>query len=81
MNMAMSAGQAGGFELKDMAKWLPQQMAAASMSGMSGRAGFAKLAALNQAAMITAGNKEEAGNNVVNLLGKINSNDTAADAK
>lgn len=81
MNMALAAGQAGGFELKDMAKWLPQQMAAATMSGMSGRAGFAKLAALNQAAAITAGTKDEAGNNVVNLLAKINSNDTAKDAE
>ncbi len=81
LNMAMAAGQAGGFELKDMAKWLPQQMAAATMSGMSGRAGFAKLAALNQASAITAGTKDEAGNNVVNLLAKINSSDTAQDAK
>lgn len=81
MNMALAAGQAGGFELKDMAKWLPQQMAAASMSGMSGRDGFAKLAALNQAAAITAGTKDEAGNNVVNLLAKINSSDTAKDAE
>lgn len=81
MNMAIAAGQAGGFELKDMSKWLPQQMAAATMSGMSGKEGFAKLAALNQAAAITAGNKDEAGNNVVNLLAKINSNDTANDAK
>lgn len=81
LNMALAAGQAGGFELKDMAKWLPQQMAAASMSGMSGRDGFAKLAALNQAAAITAGTKDEAGNNVVNLLGKINSSDTAKDAE
>jgi len=81
LNMAIAAGQAGGFELKDMAKWLPQQMAAATMSGMSGRAGFAKLAALNQAAAITAGTKDEAGNNVVNLLAKINSSDTANDAK
>ncbi|MRD73292.1 phage tail tape measure protein [Rhodocyclus tenuis] len=81
MNMALAAGQAGGFELRDMSKWLPQQMAAATMSGMSGRAGFAKLAALNQAAAITAGTKDEAGNNVVNLLAKINSSDTANDAK
>lgn len=81
LNMAIAAGQEGGFELRDMAKWLPQQMAAASMSGLSGRAGFAKLAALNQAAAITAGSKDEAGNNVVNLLAKINSSDTANDAK
>lgn len=81
LNMALAAGQAGGFELKDMAKWLPQQMAAATMSGMRGREGFAKLAALNQAAAITAGTKDEAGNNVVNLLAKINSQDTAKDAQ
>lgn len=81
LNMATAAGQAGGFELKDMAKWLPQQMAAATMSGLSGRDGFAKLAALNQASAITAGSKDEAGNNVVNLLAKINSSDTATDAK
>jgi TP901 family phage tail tape measure protein len=76
LNMALAAGQAGGFELKDMSKWLPQQMAAATMSGLSGKEGFAKLAALNQAAAITAGSKDEAGNNVVNLLSKINSQDT-----
>lgn len=81
LNMALAAGQAGGFELKDMARWLPQQMAAATMSGLRGKEGFAKLAALNQAAAITAGSKDEAGNNVVNLLAKINSADTATDAK
>lgn len=81
LNMAIAGGQAGGFELKDMARWLPQQMAAATASGMSGRAGFAKLTALNQAAAITAGTKDEAGNNVLNLLAKINSADTANDAK
>lgn len=81
IDMAMAAGQAGGFELKDMAKWLPQQMAAASASGLTGTKGFAKLAALNQAAVITAGSKDEAGNNLVNLLAKINSSDTAQDAK
>lgn len=81
LNMALAAGQAGGFELKDMSKWLPQQMAAATLSGLGGRNGFAKLAALNQAAAITAGSKDEAGNNVVNLLTKINSSDTAKDAK
>lgn len=81
IDMAVAAGQAGGFELKDMSKWLPQQMAAASAAGMSGTKGFAKLAALNQAAIITAGSKDEAGNNLVNLLAKINSSDTTQDAK
>jgi hypothetical protein len=81
INMAIAGGQAGGFELSNMARWLPQQMAAAKMSGMSGRADFAALVALNQAAAITAGTKDEAGNNVVDLLSKINSQDTAGRVK
>ena len=81
LDMAMAAGQAGGFEIKDMAKWLPQQMAAARMSGLSGLAGFGSLLAANQASVITAGTKDEAGNNLVNLLAKINSKDTANDFK
>lgn len=79
LDQAMKAGQMGGFELKDMAKWLPQQMAMGSMSGLKGDDGYRTLLALNQAAAITAGTKDEAGNNVVNLLGKINSQDTAKD--
>jgi hypothetical protein len=79
--MATFTGQSGGFEIKDMAKWLSQQMAAAKAVGMSGEQGFAKLAALNQAAVVTAGTKDEAGNNVVNLLAKMGSQDTAKDFK
>lgn len=80
IDMAITAGQAGGFELKDMAKWLPQQMAAAKLSGISGIEGMSKLLAANQASAITAGSKDEAGNNLVSLLAKINSRDTAMDA-
>lgn len=80
-DMAISAGQQGGFELKDMAKWLPQQMAVAQNSGISGIGGLAKLLAANQASAITAGTKDGAGNNLVNLLGKINSRDTSKDAQ
>jgi hypothetical protein len=79
LDMAMAAGQAGGFELRDMAKWLPQQMAVASGLGMSGMQGITDLLAANQAAVITAGSRDEAGNNLVNLLAKINSRDTAKD--
>lgn len=81
LNMAMAAGQAGGFELKDMAKWLPQAMAAGRQSGLSGMEGMRRLLASMQASVITAGTKDEAGNNLVNLLAKINSNDTAKDFK
>lgn len=81
LDMAMRAGQLGGFELRDMARWLPQQMAAASTLGMGGAGDFAALLAANQAAVTTAGSRDEAGNNLVNLLAKINSQDTANDAK
>lgn len=81
IDQAIKAGQLGGFELKDMAKWLPQQMAAGRQSGLYGEAGFRALLAANQASAITAGTKDEAGNNLVNLLAKINAQDTANDAK
>lgn len=72
MDLGLAAGQAGGFELKDMSKWLPQQMAMATNLGMSGKAGFSKLAAWNQASVITSGTKDEAGNNLRDLLMEVN---------
>ncbi|QDL55937.1 phage tail tape measure protein [Rhodoferax aquaticus] len=72
LSAAMAAGQAGGFELKDMSKWLPQQMAMAGNLGLSGKAGLAKLMAWNQASVITAGTKDEAGNNLKDLLNELN---------
>lgn len=77
--MGTYAGQQGAFEIANMAKWLPAQMANSKAVGLYGEKGFAKLAALNQAAVNTAGTKDEAGNNVVNLLGKIGALDTAKD--
>ncbi|WP_244137859.1 phage tail tape measure protein [Burkholderia vietnamiensis] len=81
LDMALKGGQAGGFELRDMSKWLPQQMAMAKLSGMSGLNDFGKLVVANQASVITAGTKDEAGNNLVNLLEKLNSQDTQIKAK
>ncbi|KDB09517.1 tail tape measure protein core region-containing protein [Burkholderia sp. lig30] len=81
LDMALKAGQAGGFELKDMAKWLPQQMAIAKTAGMSGLKDFSSLLVANQASVITSGTKDEAGNNLVNLLEKLNSSDTQHKAK
>ena len=77
LNMAIKAGQLGSFELKDMAKWLPQQLAAANALGMRGLGDFGVMLGVNQASMISAGTPDEAGNNFVNLLTKINSQDAA----
>lgn len=81
LDMALAAGQKGGFELKDMAKWLPKLLAAGQMSGLGGMEGYARILASAQGSVITAGSKDEAGNNLLNLLLKINSADTANDAK
>ena len=76
LDMAITAGQAGQFELQDMARWLPQQMAAASQMGLKGLEGFEALLIANQQARVTAGTNDEAGNNLVNLLSKITSKET-----
>lgn len=73
LDKAIAAGQAGGFELKDMARWLPQLMASAR--GMKGMAGFETILAASQASMTTAGNTDQAGNNLVNLFAKMSSQD------
>lgn len=79
MDKSVAAGRAGQFELPDMAKWLGQQMSAGKLAGLTGDKGFERLLVMNQAAMMSAGSKDEAGNNVVNLLAKLNSQDTAKD--
>lgn len=81
LEMALLGGQLGGFEIKDQSAWLPRQMAGASAAGMRGPAGLAKLIALNQSALATAGTKDEAGNNVVNFLNKLNAEETDKDFK
>jgi len=79
LNMITSAGQAGGFEIKDMARWLAQQIPLAGKAGMLGLDGLQKVLTMNQAAVLTAGTTDEAGNNVKNLLTKLTSKDTATD--
>lgn len=77
LNMAVKAGQMGSFELADMAKYLPEQLANASNAGMRGLDDFSTLLGLNQAAAITAGTSSQAGINVTQLLAKITSKDAA----
>lgn len=81
LSKAITSGNEGGFELKDMAKYLPAQMALYAANGMKGMQGAEDLLAYNQVARISAGSSDEAGNNLVNLLTKINSHDTQMDFK
>lgn len=72
-NRALKAGQVGRFELKNMAKSLPDQLGRATAAGYSGMGGLEEILAMNQVAMNTAGNADQAGNNMVNLLSKMSS--------
>lgn len=76
LDKAVAAGQAGNFELADMARWLPKQMAAGKSAGLSGMSGFEALLVGNQQARVTAGTSDEAGNNFANLLAKLTSKET-----
>jgi len=75
--MAGKGGQLGAYELRDMAKKLPEQTSSAGKLGITGEEGFAHLVALNEVAMTSAGTPDIAGNNVVNLLNKLTSDDTS----
>ncbi|BFI53724.1 phage tail tape measure protein [Yersinia pseudotuberculosis] len=77
LNMSIVGGQEGSYELADMAKALPEQLALAKSLGMSGLDDYATLLGVNQGAATTAGTSSQAGTNVINLLAKINSKDAA----
>ena len=79
LDKAIKAGEAGQFELKDMARWLPQIISAGK--GMKGMAGFdAHLANLQGIAQVT-GSNDQAGNAYFNLLGKLTSTDATNNFK
>ncbi|WP_131669838.1 phage tail tape measure protein [Psychrobacter pygoscelis] len=80
-DIAVAGGQLGGFEYNTMARYLSQQLPLAKAAGYGGLEGFKKIVAMNQVAMRTAGTEDEAGNNVVNLLQKLNSNEFSRSIK
>lgn len=67
-----AAGNEGGFEVRDMARHFPALTAQMQALGETGVPAVADLSAALQVAMNTAGNADEAGNNIKNLLAKIN---------
>lgn len=81
LSQAITAANLGGFELKDMARYLPAQMANYASNGGMGVKGAEDLLAYNQVSRVTSGSSEQAGINMDNLLSKINSNDTRLDFK
>jgi len=69
--MAAGANE-GAFEVQDMARHFPTLTAQMQALGEKGTPAVADLTAALQIAMNTAGNADEAGNNIKNLLAKIN---------
>ncbi len=67
-----AGGNAGAFEIRDMAKWFPKLTAQARALGQQGTGAVADLTAALQIARTGAGSADEAANNVSNLLAKIN---------
>lgn len=78
MDVMALAGKEGGFELRDMAQYLPSITALASAKGMSGVGGLSDIAAALQIVRRGAGDSSEAATNFMNVLQKINANDAAA---
>lgn len=76
-----AAGKAGGFELRDMAQYLPSITALASSKGMEGVEGLAQIASALQIVRRGAGDASEAATNFSNILQKINSNDAIGNFK
>lgn len=67
-----AASNAGGFEVRDMARHFPGLTARMQALGETGVPAVADLSAALQVAMNTARDADEAGNNIANLLAKIN---------
>lgn len=76
-DIAVAGGQLGGFEYDTMAQYLSRQLPLAKSAGYGDLDGLKKVVAMNQVAINTAGTQDEAGNNIVNLLQKINSREFA----
>jgi TP901 family phage tail tape measure protein len=79
MNIMVKSTKLGQVEFKDMAKWMPQLTPMLAALGMTGKESVASLASMLQVAKIGAGTADEAGNNLKNLLTKINAPDTVKD--
>ncbi|WP_035552094.1 phage tail tape measure protein [Burkholderia sp. 9120] len=74
-------GKEGSFESADMARWFPVLLAEMQKIGITGQDSVTQLGAMLQVQMKTAGNADEAANNLKNWFSKIGSNETASNYK
>ncbi|KWH56299.1 phage tail tape measure protein [Burkholderia cepacia] len=71
LDMAAAGTHTGEFKIKDLSHYLPSQMGEAANAGLSGPRGLAKIIALDEAAMATAGTPGQAATNVGDLLSQL----------
>ncbi|WCT76309.1 phage tail tape measure protein [Novosphingobium humi] len=76
LDIMAASGNAGAFEVKDMARWFPSLTAQMQALGQKGTPAVADLAAALQIARRGAGDADSAANNIQNLLSKIQSPET-----
>ncbi len=76
LDIMAAAGNAGAFEVRDMARHFPGLTAQLNALGESGLGAVANLSAALQIARRTTGTSDEAANNLQNLFAKINSPST-----
>ncbi|AOJ81527.1 phage tail protein [Burkholderia savannae] len=69
-------GKEGSFESVDMARWFPMLLAEMKKIGITGQDSVTQLGAMLQVQMKTAGNPDEAANNLKNWFSKIGSGET-----
>lgn len=79
VNMLIASGKAGQFEVKDMAKWLPNLTQFYQGFGVQGEKAIAEIGASLQIARKGAGTSDEAANNMRNFFSKLTSQDTKRD--
>ena len=79
LNMLAYAGKQGQFELRDMARWLPNLAPMMQSLGVTGKEAVAELGAALQIARKGAGTSDEAANNLRNFLSKVTAPDTLKD--
>ncbi|CAE6723724.1 phage tail tape measure protein [Candidatus Nitrotoga fabula] len=77
LDVMAAAGDAGAFELKDMAQYMDMLTAKSASLGAKGEASMTQLAAAAQMARKGTGDASSAANNLANWLDKLNASSTA----
>lgn len=75
LDMFVAAAKEGAIEFRDLAKGMPQILAAAQGAGMTGIRDLPFILSIVEGSMATAGSADQGMNNVFNWFGKMNSQD------